>query len=172
MEQDGPTDPNQGNGNLAQALTRMLGTRGWDGVPTPKAIALALSKILQLEALEGQTPQSRKARGLINALIDALSNRTIDGWKLDLKGTKGPKVGFEKRAFDFELGEFITDQIENGELYEAAVAAAMARFHCGRTKATGAHQAYIRFCSMLDQGEEQALDDVRDELSRHRASPE
>lgn len=167
-----PPTGEQGNGDLARALTRILGTQGWDGIPSREAIASALAKVLQSQLGEDQGLQSRKAASLLSALIGALSTGTNDGWKLDLKGTKGPKVGFEKRTFVFDLGEFIADQIDSGELFEAAVTEAMARYECGRTKAASAYQSYLKFCSMMDQAEKQILTELRQSLSEGATSPE
>lgn len=136
---------------LTGVLASLLGHESWDGVPSPKTLGAALSKAFMELSADHSPFRNRQRNRLIGAVIDALQGGTVDGWRLELKGKKGPRRTFASDEVTLEIGLLVADEIESGAGYEAAIAAATANFSCSRTTAAQAYQDHKRAITEVEE---------------------
>lgn len=135
-------------GDLMSELDAILLKAQWAGPLDKAALASALRQLHTL-LMAGSRPL-RRYSGLIGATIDALEDSSRDGWRLELKGPKGPRRRADALRRDEDIGWLVIERLEVGDGYEAAIAEACRVHDCGATKAA----------------ENYSL--IRDELQAHR----
>ena len=119
---------------LETAVGTVLLSTEWSGVPTKETIAVALERV----ADRAVNPEMKLAAVFLNSLAEAFRSTTDDGWRADLKGKRGGKTTFEKRAGSakrlIEIGEYyLARYAELGPgSSESAATSTAEKFRCSK----------------------------------------
>lgn len=97
----------QSRASLTAAINDLLHNE-FDGVPVPGNLAHALDKIVN----SGSLPVREAI--LLDAIARALEGETLDGWRLTLKGKKGPKRNKQEGMERAKIGKAFAENIAAG----------------------------------------------------------
>lgn len=146
------SDP-QSRASLTAAINDLLHNE-FDGVPAAESLARALDKIVN----SGSLPVREAI--LLDAVARALEGETLDGWRLTLKGKKGPKRTKQEGMKRSEIGKVFAENVEIGG-WEHAIEAAREAKHKSPKEAYEREQDRLRLFVRARIPHERRLEQLR-----------
>ncbi|WP_293645364.1 hypothetical protein [Sphingopyxis sp. RIFCSPHIGHO2_12_FULL_65_19] len=143
----------QSRASLTAAINDLL-REDFDGVPAAENLARALDKIVN----SGSLPVREAI--LLDAIARALEGETLDGWRLALKGKKGPKRNKQEGMKREEIGKVFAENVAGGG-WEHAIEAAREAKHKSPKEAYEREQDRLRIFMRARIPHEQRLEQLR-----------
>lgn len=148
------SDPKpQSRASLTAAINDILRNE-FDGVPAPDSLARALDKIVN----SGSLPVREAI--LLDAVARALEGETLDGWRLSLKGKKGPKRNKQEGMERAKIGKAFAERVAAGG-WEHAIEKAREAGHKSPKEAFEREQNRLRIFMRARISHEQRLEELR-----------
>jgi len=143
----------QSRASLTAAINDLLRNE-FDGVPAPDSLARALDRIVN----SGSLPVREAI--LLDAVARALEGETLDGWRLSLKGKKGPKRNKLEGMERAKIGKAFAENVAAGG-WEHAIEKAREAKHKSPKEAFEHEQNRLRILMRARIPHERRLEELR-----------